>query len=152
MKSIDTTILIHAPAKTVWSILLDFNSYSSWNPFITKIAFTDEEKQNLEVLISPPESSAMTFKPKVISHIENKEFSWLGKLGFKGLFDGLHSFHLRENEKGQTLFTHREKFNGILVPLFPKSFLNNTQKGFELMNEALKKRAEHLSILALNKN
>jgi hypothetical protein len=39
-------------------------------------------------------------------------------------------------------FIHSETFKGILVGLFKKRLENSTRKGFELMNENLKKLAE----------
>lgn len=56
-----------------------------------------------------------------------------------GIFTGRHSFRLVPHEGGKTRFVHGEEFNGILVPFFD---LSTTRKGFELMNEALKKRVE----------
>jgi len=39
------------------------------------------------------------------------------------------------------LFIQKEKFSGILAPLLG-GMLKNTEKGFKMMNEALKKEAE----------
>ena len=61
---------------------------------------------------------------------------------FKGVFDGEHKFELVDNGNGTTIFNHSEKFKGILVGLFKKQLENNTKKGFELMNENLKKVVE----------
>ena len=141
MTTLSTSILIDASPQKVWEILLDFKAYPSWNPFIQKIQFTDEAQENLEVLIAPPNGTAMTFKPQILSKTKDKEFAWMGKLGLKGLFDGHHSFILKETN-GKTYFTQSEQFTGILVPLFKKSLHTKTLKGFELMNEAIKQRAE----------
>ena len=79
----------------------------------------------------------MTFKPIVLKYKPDKEFRWKGKLGIRGIFDGEHYF-LLEEANGQTKFIHGEEFAGILVPLMQKT-LEKTEKGFILMNEALKK-------------
>tara|TARA_B110000037_G_C16799230_1_gene374812 strand:- start:302 stop:520 length:219 start_codon:yes stop_codon:yes gene_type:complete len=68
-----------------------------------------------------------------------------GKLFLKGIFDGYHSFHLKENEKGETTFNHNEKFTGFLVPLFQSTLKTKTIKDFEKMNTALKHEVESIT-------
>ena len=73
---------------------------------------------------------------------KNKEFKWIGKLLFKGLFDGEHRFQLMDNSDGTTTFIQSEKFSGLLVRLFAKKLDRETKGDFVAMNEALKKRVE----------
>ena len=108
--------------------------------------------KKIEVRIEPPDASGMTFKPNVLSFDKNIGFRWLGHLFFPGLFDGEHIFELRDNGNGTTTFIQREQFKGILVPLLKKMLDNNTRRGFEAMNNALKDRVENnISILQGNK-
>jgi hypothetical protein len=44
-------------------------------------------------------------------------------------------------DKDITKFIHGEKFSGLLVP-FVRKMLDKTQKGFQLMNESIKKECE----------
>lgn len=81
----------------------------------------------------------MKFRPTVISLERNKKFSWSGKLGIKGIFDGYHQFELIE-QGVTTLFVHKEDFSGLLVKWFMKNKADETKHGFEAMNEALKKK------------
>ena len=67
--------------------------------------------------------------------------SRLRSLGLPGLFDGRHRFDLEPTGSGSRL-VHREFFHGILVRVLRKSLDSQTRPGFELMNEALKARAE----------
>ncbi len=84
----------------------------------------------------------MTFKPLILKYEKNKEFRWIGKLLFKGIFDGEHYFKIVGNSNGTTTFIHGEKFSGLLVSLFSKT-LDKTKSGFELMNESLKRESLH---------
>jgi hypothetical protein len=84
----------------------------------------------------------MTFKPKILSLVINKELSWIGHFLFSGLFDGKHKFEIIDNGDGTTTFKQSEIFKGILVPFFKKMIENNTKKGFEAMNQKLKELAE----------
>jgi hypothetical protein len=84
----------------------------------------------------------MTFKPTCLKLVKDKEFRWLGRLWMPGLFDGEHIFELIDNGNHRIRFVQREKFKGLLVPLLWKQLDTGTRKGFELMNQKLKERAE----------
>lgn len=139
---IKTEILINTTPEKVWQILTKFNNYPSWNPFIKYIEGKLEVGEKLKAIIQPANSSAMTFKPTVMTLQENKTFSWLGHLMIKGLFDGFHKFELIDNQDGSTTLIHSEKFSGLLVPLFKKQLQTNTKAGFLAMNESLKNLCE----------
>jgi len=135
-----TSIQIAAAPEAIWQVLIDFKSYPEWNPFITSLEGKPELGAQLKAQIAPPESKGMTFTPIVLKAQPNQEFVWLGKLFIKGLMDGEHSFFINDNGDGTCTFEQSEKFSGVLVGLFKKKLFHSTQKGFELMNEALKER------------
>lgn len=141
-KEIRTKILIAASPEKVWSILTDFKNYPNWNPFIKSLTGEVAVGKTIVAKLSPPNSSAMTFKPKVLVFDKNKEFCWLGNLFFRGLFDGEHKFELKDNQDGTTTLIQSEKFSGILVPFLAKMLDTNTVEGFKLMNQKLKELAE----------
>ncbi|MDR7127973.1 hypothetical protein J2X69_000301 [Algoriphagus sp. 4150] len=140
---IKTQIMINSTPDKVWTVLTDFENHTSWNPFIKSITGEPKVGSQIRVSISSPEGKRMTFKPTVLTFKHNKEFRWMGKLLFKGVFDGEHKFELIDNGNGTTNFIHSETFKGILVGLFRKKLENSTRKGFELMNESLKKLVEN---------
>lgn len=133
---------IHARPEKVWTILTDFENYPKWNPFIKSLLGEVKIGNRIIARIEPPKASGMTFKPIVLTRVENKEFSWLGHLWFTGLFDGEHKFELIEQGDGTTILIQSEKFSGILVPLFKSQLKNNTKQGFEEMNLKIKELAE----------
>lgn len=139
---IKTSIRIKATPTKVWEILTDFESYPNWNPFIKSIKGQVEQGHTITARIEPPESKGMTFKPVILVFAEHQELKWLGKLLFKGLFDGEHQFLITDNGDGTVLFEQNEHFTGILVGLFAKNLNQNTRRGFEAMNEQLKFLAE----------
>jgi hypothetical protein len=139
MKNIQTEILINTDITKAWDVLMNFDNYPKWNPFITSISGEPKLGSRLTVSIKPPGGKGMTFKPRVLAFETNKELRWLGHLLFTGFFDGEHKFELIDNGNGTTSFKQSEKFKGIFVGLLN---LENTQKGFEAMNEKLKEMAE----------
>ncbi len=141
-KEIKTEILINANPEKVWVILIHFENYPNWNPFIKTLKGEVRVGKKITVRIEPPEAKGMTFKPKILVFETNKELRWIGHLLFAGLFDGEHKFELINNGNGTTTFRQNEKFKGILVPLFKKQLDNNTKNGFEAMNMKLKELAE----------
>ncbi|MGZ3790351.1 MAG: SRPBCC family protein [Bacteriovorax sp.] len=138
---IETEIKINAPVQVVWNVLTDFSRHPEWNPFIKSIVGTLSPGERLKVHICPPGQSGMSFAPFVLKVDPEKEFSWKGKLLVPGLFDGEHFFLLENIGPNETRLVHGEQFSGLLVPLL-KSMLSRTKMGFDLMNQALKERAE----------
>ncbi len=134
---IETQIKINATAEQVWETFSDFENYKSWNPFISSIQGSMTKGSILKADIGD-----MKFKPTVLKNDPAKEFRWLGKLYFKGLFDGEHYFILKSINESTTLFIHGEHFSGLLVGLFKSKLLNETKQGFVAMNNALKELVE----------
>jgi len=141
MKKLHSEIEIDATPETVWEVLLDFASYPQWNTYIPSIEGEANEGSQLRVRIEPPVGKGATFKPTVTEVKTGRRFEWLGRLGFKGVFDGRHRFEI-EAVSGGTRLVQSEEFTGVLVPLLAKSLDRGTVAGFEAMNQALKERAE----------
>ncbi len=141
MHSLHTEIEIDAPPEQVWQVLVDFDAYPEWNPFIVRVGGKAEVGTKLENRLQPPGGKAMTFKPMVTEVGEERALEWLGRLVLPGVFDGRHRFELH-GSNGGTLFVQSEDFRGVLVPLLKRSLDQRTKSGFEAMNEALKQRAE----------
>ena len=141
-KELYSEIQINATPKRVWQVLTDFLTYPVWNPFVREIRGKPAAGEMLRVFLKPTGSRGMVFKPIVLVAEENREFRWLGKLLVAGLFDGEHYFRIEPIDQDRVNFVQGEKFNGILVNLFAKQLDKDTLRGFNEMNEALKKRAE----------
>jgi hypothetical protein len=142
MKEIHTEIEINAPAEKVWQVLTDFAAYPEWNPFVRRGEGEVRVGARLHIFIQHSGGKGMSFRPTVLVADPNREFRWLGHLWLPGLFDGEHSFLIEPLVDGRVRFVQRERFEGLLVPLFWKMLDRDTRRGFEEMNRALKLRAE----------
>ena len=141
MEQIETFETIDAPPDVVWDVLLEFDTYPEWNPFIRAIEGNPVEGERLTVDIQPPGSRSTTFRPEVLFVEENRRLVWVGQLFVPYAFDGYHEFHLEPIEEGtKTMLLQRETFRGALVPILFDG--DRIERGFRGMNEAIKARAE----------
>jgi hypothetical protein len=144
-----TEIVINKPASVVREHFLDFKSYPDWNPFILSMEVLKGDinniatvKTQLKTRIQPPGGKAMIFTPFVLVNNE-QEFKWIGKVGGEWLIAGTHYFYFEKVDDNSCKFVQGEFFTGMLAGLFLKVVgQDNTRKGFEEMNLALKKRCE----------
>jgi hypothetical protein len=54
---------------------------------------------------------------------------------------GRHRFEVTPNDDGTTSFVQSETFSGVTIP-FAASVLEDTRRGFEALNAAIKARSE----------
>jgi len=141
MRTTESSIDIDAPPEKVWAILMDFDTYPDWNPFITSIKGEQRLGGKLEAYLDLPDGPGMTFKPTIQVFDEGTELTWLGKLLVKGIFDGRHTLRVEPRDGGST-FVQAEKFTGLLAGLMMRFIGDSTEQGFSEMNNALKERAE----------
>lgn len=142
MKPIYTTIDINASPEVIWQVIVNFEAYESWNPFIVRSKA--EGKANLGVKITNSmkmENKEQVFEPVITEWVENKHLGWLGRLFVPGLFDGHHEFILEKKNFGTRLI-HKESFSGLMAPVILKMIRKQTERGFLQMNQALKRVVE----------
>jgi hypothetical protein len=140
MKLMETRIDIDAGPQEIWDVLMDFESYPEWNPMVVAISGAPEQGSRLEVKIAMKNGRRMTFRPNVVEYEAGRRFAWLGKLGVRGLFDGLHRFEI-ENGGDKATFVHSEEFRGLLPPLLGR-VMADTHESLIEMNTALAREVE----------
>jgi len=136
VKRIETRIeASNATPEELWDVLMDFPSYPSWNPMVVQIKGEAALGRRLETTIAMKSGRRIKFSPTVVEYEPGRLFGWLGKLGLRGLFDGLHRFEVQQGSSG-AVFVHSEEFRGLLTPLLGR-LLRDTHDGLATMNEAL---------------
>ena len=137
-----TEIGIEAKAEKVWEILIELKDYSTWNPFLIQAEGEVNKGSKINIHAKPPGLKSMAFSPTIIKAEANRELRWKGKFILPGVFDGEHIFIIEKlGSKGVRLI-QKEFYSGLLIPLLARKLGDNTRRGFELMNQAVKKRAE----------
>ncbi|MFQ3243618.1 MAG: hypothetical protein ACI9SP_000236 [Arenicella sp.] len=140
--TIESRISIDVPAAVVWNNLIQLKDYTDWNPFIIRAEGKLALGEKISIDVQPVGKSPMKFTPTIIDYQEGARVAWLGKFLLSGVFDGKHSFEVREQANGGSVFIQKEEFNGLLVPLMKSAINGGIYQGFEKMNQALKARCE----------
>ncbi|KAK9376509.1 uncharacterized protein V1513DRAFT_438888 [Lipomyces chichibuensis] len=149
-RSVTTDITISAPPSKVRAVFLDFPAHSQWDPFMVSIAVhkppgaAPDPGTQLKVKLKLESGMTSVMYPTVVENSQEM-FRWKGKLMFDLLFSGEHSFEFlpftADDGTVQTRFVQAETFGGVLVPIFG-GILKQTEKGFKLLDNALKERVE----------
>lgn len=143
MKEVLTEIEISSSPEKVWRILVDFEKYDQWNPFIRRIVGQAKESRKIEIHIETPAGKSRKYEPTVTKVDQGRELRWMGK---SLLLNGEHIFTIEQLQKGRVRLVHRQVFNGLLTSFFGKSLDIDIKEGFEEMNRALKERAERTTL------
>ncbi|RKL32898.1 hypothetical protein BFJ72_g10398 [Fusarium proliferatum] len=145
MREIQESITIAAPPSRVWSVLMDLESWSKWNTFVTS---TKVQPPHAELAVGSNQiitiEKTQTYTNIVSVLQPEKELRWNGSILKPIIFDTEHWCRLEAVEDGRsTRFTQGERFSGILAPIAAAAGkLNELQEGYVRMNRDLKKVAE----------
>ena len=138
MKTYTTTTKIKAGANTIWAILTDSARYHDWNTSVEKIEgnIALGEKIKVYAKISPERA----FPVIVQEFVPSKKMVWRGGMPF-GLFKGVRTFTLTDDNDGQVEFRMHEEFSGLMSSLIVRSMPDLTDS-FEQFSASLKAKAE----------
>ena len=92
-------------------------------------------------MLSLPEGRDYRLKSTLLRIEEDFELRFRAHLLFPGLFDGEHFLRVISLDPQRTRFVQGENFSGVLLR-FSGRTLTQVARGFDYMNEALKRRAE----------
>lgn len=141
MKELCTEIEIQAAPETVWQVISELDKYPEWNPFIHHAIGKAKVGEKVDITFKTG-SKEMTLHCIVTRVEPNRELRWKYHVGLNALFSGEHSFVIEPIDADHVRFIDREVFDGWLVPLQAKDIDTNSKHGFEVMDQALKERAE----------
>jgi hypothetical protein len=142
-REVQAQIEIQAPVDLVWATLAGFPAYDIWNPYIYPAKGELLPGSVLEVTLHTG-GRPLTYEPVVLTVLPKRELSWGGRI-LGGMFERIQIFTLEELTPGRARLTSRERFQGILLPLYG-NVPEDARRGLEAMNRALRNRAELLTI------
>lgn len=137
MQTIHTMIRIRASPENIWNALV----VSPAIPTEIKNAIRDGKTGQKLIVPMNAGGRGATLTVKLLAVDPLREIRWKGYLWIPGLFDGEHSFEIRNDREGITLLVQREIFSGLLLPLLSGT-ISATKQQFETMNAAIRDEVE----------
>ena len=146
MREIRAEVEIQASAERVWQVLTTFAEFPEWNPYLRVTGGSASVGERLVVTVSTPGSPTTTYRSIVETAQPPHELQWIGRLGVPGLIDGRYRFEIAPLSPGRVRLVQTERFRGLFVAVaFYFGMGDATHRGFEQMNDALRRRAESQS-------
>lgn len=143
MRHLRAGVDIQASPARAWEILTDFESFPSWNPFIRSASGRLVPGGQLEVKLRLGRLP-ITLRPRLTVVDEPRELRWRARQFVPGLFDVDRRFLLQPIDATTCRFHQSETATGILAPLIMPLLRRQILHGYQEMNSALKRRAEHV--------
>lgn len=136
---------VDAPPEYLWRVLIDFESYSEWNPFITKVEGEARigAEINLHVKLDPRLDSIRLWKEMIISLKDNQHLSYDTHFLSSTLFNAVRWQTIRPVEDGTKSIYHTyQKITGLASWPISRTFGDRICAGFEASSRAFKQRVE----------
>jgi hypothetical protein len=144
LKTIETQIKANSTSEKIWKILINFEEYELWNPFMIKVVGDAKLGSKIMVKIQTVRGKQRTYYPTITRLEINKELRWKGKSFLPGIFDGERIFIIEKSTDNKVSFIHKEIFTGLGVKLVGDKLDEDLRQSFDKMNIALKTKAENI--------
>jgi hypothetical protein len=138
MRAYEATATIEAAPEAVWQVLLDGQSYTSWDSGV--VALDGEIALGERLKVTSEANPGRAFPVRVTEVVPARSMRWSGGMPL-GLFRGERTFTLSPNASGETDFKLREEYTGPLLGLIWRS-MPDLGPSFEKFAQGLKQRAE----------
>ncbi len=135
------TIEIGAPVDVVWNVIVDFQSYREWNPFVVEATSSLQVGEPITMRVHIFTSFAQSQRETIFEHVPRERLCY----GLRGRAIRSHRCHeLRPLEGDRTEYTSDFELAGPFAPLTRALLGRRLERGFREMTNALGKRAEAL--------
>jgi hypothetical protein len=135
--------MANSTPEKIWNILINFEEYELWNPFMTKVVGDAKLGSKIMVKIQTVRGKERTYYPIITKFEIDKELRWKGKSFMPGIFDGERIFIIEKSTNNQVSFLHKEIFTGLGVKFVGDKLGKDLKESFDKMNISLKSRAEN---------
>jgi hypothetical protein len=140
-----TTFAVDAPAVRVWEALTALERYPEWNPQIPRASGSLQPGGRIDLQLALPGRPPIDLTAIVEEARPGALLTWRGHVLARWLFEGYRRFEIEAVEPGRARVTHVEDVHGLLAPLFAMLVGPRVQSSHDLLNAALKARAEAAS-------
>ncbi|MGO7897232.1 SRPBCC family protein [Rhizobium ruizarguesonis] len=148
MPTLETAVIINAPAQLVWSVLDDLERYPEWNEIIPDLKGRTIVGERVSGTLKQDNTPDIPINPSLTRIVGARELRWLSEAP-GAVFSAEHIFVLEPTEDGNTRLLHNEVFGGPVADERWPNIDRNTRAAYERFNRLVKARAEELARAAL---
>jgi hypothetical protein len=138
-RSSSTTTVVQAPREKVWRLVVDFDAYPEWNPYLRSVQGRPAAGSTLEVRLEPRAGDAQDVSASVTVFKPPRKLRWRSRLLGPGVRDFEYEVIVDPLGPNRARVTQRARYEGWLTLLVDA---DDTRAGLEEMARALKLRAE----------
>jgi len=138
MKVFFVKISIRATPERIWALLTDAAEYTRWNSTVEKV--NGKIALGEKVTVHPKINPGKAFPLRVSAFEPSHRMIWTGGMPL-GMFKGERTFLLTPDLTGNTEFSMREEYTGVMAPLICRS-IPDLQTAFDEFASDLKRAAE----------
>jgi hypothetical protein len=142
MSVYQTTFEINASASRVWQVLTDLERYAEWNPQIPSASGRLEVGQRIRLRLALPARPTLDLSAIIEEVQPDRLLTWRGYVVRPSLFEGYRKFAIQPIDGGRSSVTHVEDIHGVFGPLFSVLMGAAVAKSQQMLNAALRARAE----------
>ncbi len=135
MRIIEISDVLSCKKEVLWHLLMDFENYHDWHPYVKSIKGGIKPKKKLTLHLNPHWQKIQTVR--VTSLKNNQSFSWLSSWFFFGVLDCHYSFEIKDHENSSTMFTQKLALSGLLVLFNWRRLKRKHQLQLKKINNAL---------------
>ncbi len=130
---VQTEIVVKGTPEQIWDLLIDFEQYPQWHPYLSKVSGEFKEGKYLKFTIKNQDGEEEgKFRARLIKIIPNHEISWGGNLCF--FFRAKHYFYLIKIDDTHTKLVQGEYWKGVFGKKYGKKIYQDLTEKFIQMN------------------
>ncbi|MGF1459878.1 MAG: SRPBCC family protein [Leptolyngbyaceae cyanobacterium] len=142
MATLRTEIEINAPRAVVWEALICKDEWRRWNTFLFDADPALKIQPGKEIYLSVrrlEDDEFTVFEPLITLLQPQSCLRWRAKMpGFKSE----HAFEIQDLSPYRTLYTHTERYHGVLSNIFLPFIRQDEKQGMKRMARQLKRYVE----------
>jgi hypothetical protein len=140
---IEHRIGVAAPPMVVWDLLKDLESWPSWNPIYPAMRGRLGYGEEVQLTCQLPDQPPIDLLATIIEWVPDEQIHWTTR-GRYGLYRTTRYIEIDKLTEEACIFSNGELISGFLAPSIGRKLGRSMWKGFELMGETVKEKAEAL--------
>lgn len=139
---IDHVLRVAAPAERVWAVIVDFDAYPEWNPFVVACRSTLVPGDPIEMRVRLVGPVVQPQRETVFEHEPGRRFRYGLAPGALGALASSRSHEVKALGPGASEYRSHFELSGWLAPVVRALLGARLRAGFAAMSEGIQRRAE----------